>query len=573
MSGRCVLNSDEAIYGIMALDLMRGHWAPFFLGQDYLGAFQALASLIPIALLGANPLALRVTAILEGLAVLLLWKWIFRKWGLGRAWAFFAFLFAFAPDYITFFSLESHGTIELLTVGTLWTAAFTVVFFSRPGSKGGTWRWFLLGLATGFAWWTTQQVVYFLLPVGLWALIDQRFRGRLSVCPNNTSAAVPRRRTILAWALAAVYFATLGLIMLRGTVSYQSPLSGLLFRYRWVLVALHLSAAMAYACAVRVRIAVPWLLACGVGILLGYLPALAVFLAKPVLYNTFLLQSLSSFPANLSTFLAITGGSTIGLLKPDFHPMGVPWVLVTIVVAVYLTAVGLLVVSVVRRWATKHGTAPGEVLLALALVTGSLFFLFSQRFESEWPRYSFALIFFLLLILAWFLESMWRMNRWVAATIMLVILGVNVHSAIRHPATPVLLPSLEEPSHRELIDFVTSQGIHTAVSGFGDARVGYWFAYCLSFTSGESLVVHPAMHMPRVDRYRVAVEEAERIAIVTRFPEENEAVFRNNSIPFRQQSFGPLTVIWDFDKDRAAAAGLPGVKPPSPGAATAPPGE
>ena len=99
LTGRCPLDSDEAIFGIMGMEALRGQFRAFYHGQDYLGSFQALASIPFLVLLGASPLALRVTAIAEGAVILLCWRRIFRKWSLPReAWFLFALLFAFGPN-------------------------------------------------------------------------------------------------------------------------------------------------------------------------------------------------------------------------------------------------------------------------------------------------------------------------------------------------------------------------------------------------------------------------------------------------------------------------------------------
>jgi hypothetical protein len=553
-TGRCLLDSDESVFGIMAIEAMRGELHAFFHGQDHMGSFQALIAVPFMAVLGSTPLALRVTAIAEGVVVLLCWRRILGRWGLAPAWVFFSLLFALPPEFIATWTLKSRGGIETLMLGSLWLAILTSIT-SSPDSSDRHWtRWFALGLVTGLGWWTSQLIIFFYLPGALHALLTFPISPKR---PDLLQSEGPGRTRPSAHLLIVGLFGlSLALLLARGTVSYESALSDLL--HEWRLAVVLQFAAVSLLCLVLWRRwGTPlWPLTLGGGILLGHLPALWVILTKESLYNITETQELQTLFTNLLSLALLVGGSMIGLLDEALRPLNLPAVLFAVVPGISLAAVALLFLGLLRATARTRRPPPAESFLALALVISAVLLgLTVQRYQGP-PRYALFGMVFLTLTLGWFLARVWTLSRPAAAALLVILICVNLHSVAALERHPIRRTTMVTAEDQALIDFLTEKGITAASTGLFDTHRGYWHAYRLTFAAQEELTVHPSLHMPRIPRYREVLRHADRCAVITSRPGPVSEAFARHGIDHSRQEFGDLTVFSDFDKRRVDELGL-----------------
>jgi hypothetical protein len=162
---------DEALTGLMSLDILKGIPQVFYWGQPYLGAVDAYLAAAAFYVFGPSTLALRL-----GTAwVSLLWVWA--AWRIGRRiageeWGIVAGLqLALPPIFLTYMQLSSHAEGVTLTLATVTLAAAVCLVDSPRPARDEVWVWVLLGLAAGLAWWASQMATILLGTAALGLLV------------------------------------------------------------------------------------------------------------------------------------------------------------------------------------------------------------------------------------------------------------------------------------------------------------------------------------------------------------------------------------------------------------------
>lgn len=549
LSGRCVLDADEGIVLLAAQDILSGQLPVFFYAQDYLGSFQSFAAVPVVALLGATPLALRITAILEGIAILWMWRWILRKWGAPEIFPIYALLLAFGAEFMTIWTLRSRGGIETLLLGSLWIAVATSILCAEKPSAV---RWFSFGLVTGIAWWTSQLSVFFFVP-GLLLFLSMkqgRFRlTRLNIRGEETGSA-------LDWVLGVVYVLAVVLLFARGTIPYQSPLSLWLLRSRGILLVLFSIILILYVARAVYRHRLPFPLLFGTGALIGYLPALSVVLVKEQLYNTTSINRAMGFWSHMLNQMFLSGGTMIGIDSESFASVGLPVLGTVFLVGVYAASIFLFYLDFLRSWRQEKTLSHFNVFVAWVVPVSLLIFTHVECRTSEPPRYALFLLFMVSLAVAWLFLNIRRISPWAAWVVLAAFLVANCVSVFRRERVPIVQTTMVTQADQMILDFLTENNISAACTSLDSPGTGYWDAYRLSASSGGRIGVHPILHMPRIERFRAALEKAERCAIVTRDPILVEGVFRRQGISFSRFDQGGMSVLWDFDKVRVDELGL-----------------
>jgi hypothetical protein len=152
---------DEALTGLMGLEILRGVPQVFYWGQPYLGAIDAYLAAAAFGAFGPSTLALRL-----GTAWVSVF-WVWAAWRIGRRvagerWGLLAGLqVALPPIFLTFVQLSSHAEGVALALGTV-TLGAAVRLVDPPRGRSQAWAWVLLGLAGGLAWWTSQMATMLL---------------------------------------------------------------------------------------------------------------------------------------------------------------------------------------------------------------------------------------------------------------------------------------------------------------------------------------------------------------------------------------------------------------------------
>ena len=187
------LDSDEAVWGLMALATAHGHPNVFFWGQAY-GGTQEVFLLAPILrVTGASVIALRVTqTLLYAAAAVLVWRVGRRTVGEPSA-RIAAALFWVWPAYLVWRSTREYGFYGSALVLSLASLLATMRLYERRRVLDLV----LLGLALGLGWWATPQSAFVAVPAALW--LAARRPRLLRDLPIVLAAAVVGALPWLVW--------------------------------------------------------------------------------------------------------------------------------------------------------------------------------------------------------------------------------------------------------------------------------------------------------------------------------------------------------------------------------------
>lgn len=160
------LNADEANAGLMARQILHGHFYTFFWGGQY-GGIEPYVIAPLVLVFGGNPIALNaVPAILSGVTCLLVWRLgllVFRS----RPAAALAGALAWVwPENNLWLSTRESGFRQ----ATLVCGLLVLLFAARAAyrsARGSRRDWQLLGLVAGLGWWSSPEIVYFLVPAAV----------------------------------------------------------------------------------------------------------------------------------------------------------------------------------------------------------------------------------------------------------------------------------------------------------------------------------------------------------------------------------------------------------------------
>ncbi len=167
-------NGDEAIVGLMTRHILQGEIPIFFYGQEYLGSLESLVASFYFRLFGSSVLVLKLSPFSFFLLFQVLCYFLFKRIS-GRIVAFVACQFLIlSPTVLLTWSTESQGGhLEVLTLGVLSLLIF-LKYSECTNRKKSIFYLFLLGLVVGVGWWTSQLIVFFLIPIFLSFLTNTR---------------------------------------------------------------------------------------------------------------------------------------------------------------------------------------------------------------------------------------------------------------------------------------------------------------------------------------------------------------------------------------------------------------
>jgi hypothetical protein len=156
--------SDEAIVGFMANDALHGHFYAFYWGQTYGGGETYVVALL-FALFGHSAFVLELTGvILSAIAGILTWRAATRLVRSPALAMLTGALVWVVPDAAIANSTREFGFRGMTMICGL--ACLVLALRLLDGSS--TWLDVCaLGLFAGIGWWSSPEIVYFLLPAGL----------------------------------------------------------------------------------------------------------------------------------------------------------------------------------------------------------------------------------------------------------------------------------------------------------------------------------------------------------------------------------------------------------------------
>jgi hypothetical protein len=161
------VNSDEAIVGLMAQEILHGHFSAFYWGQPYGGGEPYVVAAM-FAAFGQSAFVLGLTAVvLSAGAAILTWR-IVRRLVTVPALALLAGALVWVgPDAALQNSTREYGFRGVTMVCGL--AAVLAALRLLDNSR----RWLdvvALGLFAGLGWWSSPEIGYYLLPAALIAI-------------------------------------------------------------------------------------------------------------------------------------------------------------------------------------------------------------------------------------------------------------------------------------------------------------------------------------------------------------------------------------------------------------------
>ncbi|HZL65684.1 MAG TPA: glycosyltransferase family 39 protein, partial [Thermoleophilia bacterium] len=163
--GRAPINSDQAVVGLMAREILHGHLYAFYWGQSYGGGEPYVVAAL-FALFGQSRFVLGVAPVLlDAVAVLLVWH-IGRRLFDPRVGLLAALLFWLWPEVYLYLSTVEYGFRYLALVCGLAVLLFALRLADAPPSRLLDWAG--LGLFLGLGWWCTPEIVYYAAPALLW---------------------------------------------------------------------------------------------------------------------------------------------------------------------------------------------------------------------------------------------------------------------------------------------------------------------------------------------------------------------------------------------------------------------
>lgn len=164
-----LLDSDEAVVGLMARHVLEGDFPIFFWGQAYGGPQEALLAAGLFSVFGSSVVTLKlVPAILSAVAAVLTWRVGRRTVGEEGA-AIGAALVWVWPMAFVWWSIKSVGFYQAGLVAGLGVVLLALRLRERDSIVDAA----ALGLLAGTAWWATAQTVYLMAPAFVWLIASR----------------------------------------------------------------------------------------------------------------------------------------------------------------------------------------------------------------------------------------------------------------------------------------------------------------------------------------------------------------------------------------------------------------
>ena len=165
-----VIDSDEAIVGLMAKHILEGRPLPtFYYGQHYMGSLEGILVSYAFRVFGISSWALQGVPFLCSVILVPVVFLLTRELG-GRAAAHFsAVLYALPPAGLLVWSSKARGGfIEILLIGAC-ALLYTCRWLRQREPR--VWGPAVIGFLLGVGWWVNNQILYFMSPIGLFMVM------------------------------------------------------------------------------------------------------------------------------------------------------------------------------------------------------------------------------------------------------------------------------------------------------------------------------------------------------------------------------------------------------------------
>lgn len=164
------IDADEAIVGLMARHIVEGREIPiFYYGQHYMGSLEALMVAGLFGIFGPSSIALQTAPLICALLLIPVMYAVGRILGGRVAGLVAALLTSIPPVGLVVWSVKARGGfIEILLLGAV------SLLIALKWWRGGSYRLVypsLLGLVLGVGFWTNNQILYFIGPLGIFTAL------------------------------------------------------------------------------------------------------------------------------------------------------------------------------------------------------------------------------------------------------------------------------------------------------------------------------------------------------------------------------------------------------------------
>jgi hypothetical protein len=182
-----LLDSDQAVVGLMGIHILKGEWPVFFWGQSYAGTLESFVAALLFSRFGVSRLTLNLAPFLFSL-LFLLSTWRLAETGFDRATGLVALaLAAVPPMFLVWYSVLARANyIENLVFGNL--LFLIAIRLARPGLRPSDHLRTLgiYGSVAGFAFYMNFQSIHYLLTSAIFLL----WRGQVRVLLRQSWACV-----------------------------------------------------------------------------------------------------------------------------------------------------------------------------------------------------------------------------------------------------------------------------------------------------------------------------------------------------------------------------------------------
>ena len=185
--GRHSVNADQAVVGLMANQILHGHFSAFYWGQNYGGGEPYVVALV-FAIFGQSTFSLGLTPVLLDLvAAVLVWR-IGRRLFDNQIGLEAALLFWIFPEVYIWQSTMEYGFRWFVLVLGLG-ATLLALRYLRGGARYPRIEVLGVGLFLGAGWWGSPEIMYFVLPIVV-GLCYRVFRQHRSVPLSHLAIAI-----------------------------------------------------------------------------------------------------------------------------------------------------------------------------------------------------------------------------------------------------------------------------------------------------------------------------------------------------------------------------------------------
>lgn len=168
-----VIDADEAIVGLMAQHIVLGKsesWPVFYYGQNYMGSLEPLmvAALFWITGHTDSSVLLKLVPLLWSIALIPIGYILGRAVAGKRAGLVAAAYLALPPSPLVVWSgMARGGFIEVVVMAA--SALYLAIKWAKNDRP--LYLTACIGLILGLGWWTNNQIIFAILPIGLWMLV------------------------------------------------------------------------------------------------------------------------------------------------------------------------------------------------------------------------------------------------------------------------------------------------------------------------------------------------------------------------------------------------------------------